>query len=185
MLTTQSLFESPFWEDSAYDTVAVLGCEDMLGAFDFRATERTFARLLRLLSLAKKQLLIQTQVTDNSALAYLQKIDIEGFYAQELKQREELSLPPSICLGTIFVRSIDQLKAKNSVQKIFKNLKKGKITGLDFFEPVACTPFKVRGNYRFQILVKYGTLELIDKKLRKIIENPTHGVIVTFDPSPL
>ena len=185
MLATQSLFEGPFWEDSVYDTVAVLGCEEMLGAFDFRATERTFARLLRLFSLAKKQLLIQTQVTDNSALLYLQKTDIEGFYAQELKQREELSLPPAICLGIIFVRSADQIKAKNSVQRIFKDLKKGKIAGLDIFEPVACAPFKVRGNYRFQILVKYVTLELIDKKLRKIIENPMHGVIVTFDPSAL
>lgn len=187
MLTTQALLEHPLWNRYAFDTVAVLGCEQMLGAVDFRSTEKTFSKLLRLLFLAKKELVIQTTVTENNALAFLQKNDAEGFLEQELKVRQEWELPPVIETGLLAIRSSKQDKAAQEAQRIFNKLNTSRIKqkGTQVFEPMASMPLKVRGTYRYHILVKSRSIDTISKQLRNIIENPRHNVIVTFDPSPL
>jgi len=182
MLCTQGMLESPAWNETKYETVAVLSCEDMLGAPDFRATEKTFGRLLKLYSIARNKFLIQTQVTENIALTCLQKNDIDGFYDRELNQRSELDLPPSVKMGMVLVRSKDQIKAKSCAAVVYKSLARKKENNVLVIEPVASTPFKLRGNYRYHVLVKYKRLESVEKKIRAAVEKPKHGVIVTFDP---
>lgn len=187
MLTTQALLEHPLWNRHSFDTVAVLGCEQMLGTVDFRSTEKTFAKLLKLLFLAKKEFVIQTTVMDNNALFSLQQADLEGFFERELKQRQEWELPPAIETGLLTVRSTKQDKANQEALRIFKKLNSArtKQKGAQIFEPIASMPLKVRGTYRYQILIKSAKIDAIAKQLRAVIENPRHNVIVTFDPSPL
>ena len=196
MLATQKLLEDPYWGHYSFDTVGVLACEQMLGHVDFRSTEKAFARLMKLLFLTKGEMYLQTQVVENDALNFLSKYDPMGFLKHELSERKELHLPPVTQVATLMVRSKDQKKAYVAARTYYKRLKrilkkptseKGRL-GQRFFkilEPVASIPLKVRGNYRYLILIKYKKLDPIRKTLRAIIEERRRGIIATFDPSPL
>lgn len=186
MLATQGLLEDASWDQFAFDTVAVLSCEQMLGHVDFRSTEKTFAKLIRLLFLAKIEFLIQSRVLENNALICLQRRDIDAFYQNELKQRQEFDLPPATEIAALIVRSGKQNKALEGAQEIFRTLKKkaARQPGIQIFEPSASMPLKVRGNYRYQILIKYKQLEPVSKALRFVLEKRSHNLIVTFDPTP-
>ncbi|HAJ56619.1 MAG TPA: primosomal protein N' [Candidatus Omnitrophica bacterium] len=185
MLATQSLLEDPAWSGYAFDTVAVLSCEQMLGHVDFRSTEVTFARLLKLLFLANGQFLIQTRVLENNALTSLQHRDIDAFYDNELKQREELGLPPATQLAALAIRSKKQANSEEGAEEIFKSLKNryAKTGGVKIFEPLPAIPLKVRGNYRYQILIKYKELEPVLKALNSVLKKRNHNLIITFDPA--
>lgn len=184
MLATQKFLEDPEAENYAFDRVAVLGCEQMLGHLDFRSTEKTFARLVRLALVAKKELLIQTQIIENDALKFLKNFEIEPYYENEYRQREESGLPPAVSAGVLSVRCRTEVNAEEAAQDIFKKIKKkiGKVEGCRYFEPVKSIPFKVRGNYRFQILIKYKELDSLRKLLMEIIRKRARATIVTFDP---
>jgi primosomal protein N' (replication factor Y) len=184
MLATQKFLEDPETESYVFDRVAVLGCEQMLGHLDFRSTEKTFSRLLRLSLVADQELLIQTQITENDALKFLQKFEVEPYYENEYRQREESGLPPAVFAGVLSVRCKGEENAGQAAQDIFKKIKKrlGKSEDFKCFEPVKAIPFKVRGNYRYQILIKYKTLTSLRNFLMEIIRKRTRATIVTFDP---
>lgn len=186
MLATQGLFEDPAWSRYIFDTVIVLSCGQMLSHVDFRSTERTFLKLARLLRMTKKECLIQTDILENNALLSLQQGDTGGFYERELKQRRELGLPPAGELASIYVRCAKQPMALAGAIEIFKKLKKSAALSPDFqiYEPAACIPLKVRGNFRYQILIKAKALNNLTKFLRTAHPKKNRGMIVTFDPSP-
>ncbi len=184
MLSTQAFLESSGCDAESFDVVAVLGCEQMLGALDFRATEKTFSKLLKLYLLAKQQLLIQTNVIDNVALKALQNKELDAFYDNELRCRIDSQLPPVVELGILLIRSKDQQKAKNAADEIYRQIKRNK-SNVTLLGPTASVPFKLRGNFRYQILIKYTNLLPIEKKIRDIIEKPSSGIIITFDPSAI
>jgi len=184
MLATQKFLEDPQAQSYVFDRVAVLGCEQMLGHLDFRSTEKTFARLVRLALIAEQELLIQTQIIENDALKFLKNFEVEPYYENEYKQREESGLPPAVSAGVISVRCKTEVNAGQAAQDIFKKIKKriGKLEGFQYFEPVKAIPFKVRGNYRYQILIKYKELASLRNLLMEFIRKRARATIVTFDP---
>lgn len=183
MLSTQQFLENPAWGEYSFDLVCVLSCEQMLGHIDFRSTERAFARLLKLSSLAKNEVALQSRITEHYAFERLMHHDLEGFLEHELGTREELNLPPVMQMASLMVRSKDQAKSLKMAEGFSKNLKKNAQKILEVSDPIAAIPFKVRGNYRYQIFIKYKNLDFIKKRLWPIIKKRTHGVIATLDPS--
>ncbi len=184
MLATQQFLEDPYVSRYVFDSVCLLSCDQMFGHIDFRSTEKTYARLLRLLSLAKKEMSLETHMVDNFAFKFLNNGDADGFMEQELKERKDLKLPPVLKIATLTVRSLDETKARDTALGYYNKLNKGG-RSYEVFEPLGSIPFKVRGNYRYQILIKYKKLDAIRKPINKIIGERSRGVIATFDPSPL
>jgi primosomal protein N' (replication factor Y) len=187
MLATQVLLEDPYESGMAFDTVAILAAEQILGHVDFRTTEKAFQKLLKLRSLSKKEMLVQTRVLENDALLYLQKNDAEGFLDHELDSRRELELPPVRKMGLLMFRSGNKDKALSEAKAAFMRLKRyaSKSSGLAINGPLEAIPLKVRGNFRYQIVIKYQDLGKLKDKLMDILFKRKKSVIVTFDPSPL
>lgn len=187
MLASHQFLEDPYLRRYSFDSVYVLSCEQILGHVDFRSTEKAFARLLKLLSLAKKEICVQTQVVENAALKFLVSHDVEGFWHHELEERKELDLAPVTQVGILTVRSKNQSKALRSAQNFYNRIKKPETQkkSVVFCEPVPCIPLKVRGNFRYQILVKFKKLDSIRKIIKQMIGQRESDTIVTFDPSPL
>ena len=181
MLATQQFLEDPYLNTCSFDSVCVIACEQMLGHMDFRSTEKAYSRLLKLRSCAKREIILQTHVVENDALKYLQDSEPSAFFKEELKARKELKLPPVVQMAALNIRSKDETHAKNKANAFYKKLKK--LAGnCEAFEPMACVPFKVRGNYRYQILIKYDTLDNIQNILRTMTKERKQNVIVTFEP---
>ncbi|MFH0876716.1 MAG: primosomal protein N' [Candidatus Omnitrophota bacterium] len=184
MCASQDFLESPLHAQTCFDCVAVLGCEQMLGQVDFRCAERTFARLWQLLLLAKKELLIQSQMVDHHALSFLAKHDPEGFLRQELQERQDSSLPPSVGLACLFIRGTNQAKTLEAAEAIYKKLKKSvaRIEDAETFAPVPEIPIKKRKNFWYHILIKYKTFNRLVAPIRSCLQQRRGGVIVTCDP---
>jgi primosomal protein N' (replication factor Y) len=186
MLATQGLFEDPAWSRHSFETVIVLLCEQMLSHVDFRSTERTFMKLARLLRVSKKECLIQTEILDNHAFTALRQGNTDIFFEHEEAQRRELGLPPFRELAAITVRSAKQSAALAGAADIFKRLNKSaaRRPDIQIYEPAACIPLKVRGNFRYQISIKTKTADLVPEILATACSTKDRGVIVTFDPTP-
>ena len=185
MLATQQFLEDPSWGTYVFDMVAVAACDQMLGHLDFRSTERAFAKLLKLFFLARSEFCLQTHWIDHPALNFLAKNDSDGFLKNELGQREELNLPPFAQMAVVMVRSPNQTKTEEVARVFYKKLKNRRLQkkGFEFSEPVASTPLRVRGNFRYQILIKYHDLEPLKKNILALIKDRPKGAIVTFDPA--
>ena len=181
MLATAQFLENPYFNTYSFDTVCVIACEQMLGHMDFRSTEKTFSRLFKLRSCASKEIILQTHVVENDALQLLKDNDPSAFFKEELKARKELKLPPVARMAALNIRSKNETSAKNKANTFYKKLKK--LTGnYEALEPMACVPFKVRGNYRYQILIKYDSLDSIQNIIKAMASERKQNVIVTFEP---
>lgn len=185
MLATQQFLEDPSWGSYVFDTVAVAACDQMLGHLDFRSTERAFAKFLKLFFLARSEFCLQTHWINHPALNFLAKKDIDGFLKNELGQREELNLPPFARMATLLVRSPHQAKTEGVARAFYKKLKRGRVPkkDIELSEPTALTPLRVRGNFRYQIIIKYRDMEPLKKSILALIKKRPKGAIVTFDPS--
>ncbi len=184
ILTTQNLLEDPDWGRYSCDAVVALSCEQMLGHLDFHSTEKAFSKLAKLLFLAKKEFLAQTQVMENSALDCLSRRDTEAFYSNELNERQELSLPPFTEIATLLIRSKKEANAEKSAKEIFKSLSKRikNTAEIELFGPSQARPLKVRGNYRYQVLIKYKNADMLLRIADPVVKKRVAGVIVTLDP---
>lgn len=185
-IATPEFLESPEWNKETFDTVCVLDADRMFGYPDFRATEQAFSRLNRLSLLAKKNMMLQTGMTDYYPLRYLLRHDINGFLDDELKRREELNLPPAVLLAAFFVRSKQEAKAQETADGVYKKLKralKNKKYIVRLLEPSPAIPPKTRGSYHYQVLLKYKNPENVRKIFSSILKNKYSGSIVTASPS--
>lgn len=181
---SQDFLENPLHAQASFDLVGVLGCEQMLGQVDFRSTERTFARLWQLLLMAKKEMLIQSQMVDHYALTYLAKHDAAGFAQQELDERKDLGLPPLVHLACLLVRGPNQAKTLKAAEAIHKKVKRAaaRSKSTEAFAPVSEIPLKKRGNFWYRILIKYKTMDPLQAIIWSCVRQRKGGAIITFDP---
>jgi primosomal protein N' (replication factor Y) len=79
--------------------VGVLCADTGLSLPDFRASERTFQLLTQVAGRAGRgtkegRVVVQTYVPDHAAITCARDHDFPGFFAEEVRAREELSYPP-------------------------------------------------------------------------------------------
>ena len=77
---------------------------------DFRAAERTFALIVQVAGRAGRfrtdgEVIVQTMRPEHPAIMQAVRMDIEGFYRDELAVRRELQFPPFSRLLRLVVRS--------------------------------------------------------------------------------
>lgn len=77
-----------------YDNVFILHCDNLLSLPHFDAQEKYFSYVWKSACIAKKRLIVQTLIEENSLLEYIKSFDWEGFVKEELERRKEEYLPP-------------------------------------------------------------------------------------------
>jgi primosomal protein N' (replication factor Y) len=160
---------------------------------DLRAGEKTFQLLHQVSGRAgrekdKGEVLIQTYNPDNEIIKLIAKNDKDGFLKYELNQRKELSLPPYSKLIGIIIQSRDEEKAKNKaieVGNIIRGLgDQGK--NFEIYGPSKAVFYKLRGFYRFRLLIKSNHKTAMQNYLQKNLENIKfdRSVKIKFDVDP-
>jgi len=186
MLATQEILEDPDVFRHSFDRIVLVSADLMLGRPDFRATEDAFRRFLTLSRITKGELIIQTKIPEHYVWGFLKTRDTAGFLKKELEERRELKLPPVVRLGILTTRAAAEPVALSAAKRAFRILKtslKRHATAAEIFEPQPARPFKLRGNFRYQMLIKYKELGETEKALRRIVCGRRSGVIATFDPA--
>ncbi len=176
--------------------VGVVGADVGLSLPDFRAPERVFQLMVQVAGRAGRAdkegvIYLQTFHGEHPAIQAAVKHDTEAFWEGELELRKALEYPPFTRLGLILYRSKVEKKAKEAVEKAAALLKKlGPSLGVRVFGPAPAGIAKLRGHYRFQVLLKAAKAQSIRRLVQSLDEKmatPIPGVfrVVDLDPQSM
>jgi primosomal protein N' (replication factor Y) len=124
---------------------------------DFRAAERTFQLLTQVAGRAGRdatpgRVIVQTFAPDHYAIQPVVDHDFERFYVEELGHRAALGYPPFGFLAHALVSGVDAEEAAAAAAQLAEAL--APQTKLQVLGPAPAPFTRLRGRYRFQLLVK-------------------------------
>ncbi|MBU0504096.1 MAG: primosomal protein N' [Candidatus Omnitrophota bacterium] len=170
-----------------FDLIGVLAIDNSLNHFDFRGSEKTFSILAGLAELTDKLIIIQTGYPTHHVFKAVESGDPIIFYDEELKQRQQLGLPPYKHLGIVKLRGKKEEKVKESAHFLFDKL--SKLKNKKGIKVVSVSPGihpKLRGNYYWQVLLSSNSPQKIVELLKINLKGFKHsGIIVTVDIDPV
>jgi primosomal protein N' (replication factor Y) len=130
---------------------------------DFRAPERVFQVLLQVAGRAGRadrpgKAVLQTYLPEHYALTHAAAHDYPGFAEEELKNRRRLGYPPFQKLIRMVCSHPDESEAQRKAEALARTLR-ARIVERERLEtsligPVPCFFAKVRGRFRWQIVVR-------------------------------
>lgn len=171
--------------------VGVISADANLNLPDFRSGERTFNLITQVAGRAGRGdlgggVIVQTFTPEHYAIKLAAKHDYNAFYFKEIESRRQLSFPPFVNLVKVTLRSKKEENVIKSVDRLAKLLYK-KIPDLDILGPAPSPMAKLRGYYRWNILIKAKDRVSIVKKLRKALKGfrKGSGVFMAVDVDPM
>ncbi len=137
--------------------VGVVLADTTLHLPDFRAHEKTFQLLTQVAGRSGRDkkaghVLIQTFQPDNFSLTCTREHNYAKFSEQELMMRETLQYPPFSRLAQIRIQGANEQKVKETAKKLRRYF--GERENISILGPAAAPLAKLRGKYRWQILLK-------------------------------
>ncbi|MCM8780900.1 MAG: primosomal protein N' [Candidatus Omnitrophica bacterium] len=184
IIATQSIIRHPVYN---FDLIGVISIDNSLNRIDFRAAEKTFDLLMGLLRLSDKKIVIQTTMPQHYCLQALATQDINKFYDEELNQRAQLDFPPYRHFCLVKLRGKNEIRVRQTSQKIFNKFKR--YNRDKTVEIISCNPmqpYRLRGNFYWQILIKTASPLRATKFLKKHLKKFSYSdIIITVDMDPL
>lgn len=156
--------------------VGVVAAETSLWIPDFRADERTFQLLTQVAGRAgrsekKGEVIIQTQNQKHFVLQKVLENDYQSFYQKEIILREQGEYPPFTKIALIEVKDEKEDKSRGAIKDLFEILKK-ESKGLKITPPTEAIIYRIKGFYRWQILIKSSKkIDPSGKSLRTALLN--------------
>jgi primosomal protein N' (replication factor Y) len=143
--------------------VGVISADTALRLPDFRASERTFQLLTQVAGRAGRgprggQVVVQTYTPEHYAIQTAAQHDYRAFYAQERAFRLQMGYPPFSQLARL-VRSDAELvrcrqEAHDLAVALNQAIQQHRMGGLVLLGPAPCFLSRLRGQWRWQIIVR-------------------------------
>ncbi len=143
--------------------VGVVAADTALHLPDFWASERTFQLLTQVAGRAGRsilggQVIIQTYTPEHYAVRMASRHDYDGFYQKELAFRREHGYPPFARLAKLVYVHQNRKRCQEEAERMHRILS-NKIArlglpGADLIGPAPCFFGRLRGKYRWQIVVR-------------------------------
>ncbi len=159
---------------------------------DFRAGERTFSLITQVAGRAGRyfpdgKVIVQTYSPGRGPVLYACQNRIEEFYGSELAEREMLDFPPFSRLLRLVFRSYNKALAAQTAQDAVKILSESSPRGMEIIGPAECPIEKINSSWRYQILLKGGSIVPLQTAARKLLFEYTHNqnVYIEYDVDPV
>lgn len=179
--------------------VGVINADLSFNLPDFRSSERGFSLLCQVAGRSGRgkdegKVIFQTFNNSNIFLDKAREQDYDSFFENEIEIREAFDYPPFSKIIRIILSSDNNFRAEKSAMEIAMRLKewidKQSLTErLIVMGPAPCVLEKIRGEYRFNLIIKNKLEEkghnIILSFLRKIILPNDIKMIVDVDPSDI
>ena len=176
--------------------VGVLNADVGVHRPDFRAAERTFQLLTQVAGRAGRadkpgEVLVQTYNPDHYAIAAAQNHDYRTFYAQEIVARRESLYPPFVELTNLIFSDEDRDSALATARRAAVGLQDMGVlfrTGeVQFLGPAEAPLHKLRGRYRYQILIKAPSLPRLHETVQELTSRlgDTGSTAMVVDVQPV
>jgi primosomal protein N' (replication factor Y) len=164
ILSTSKILSSLYQRDS-FNVGFILDIDDWLSRLNYEATFESFIYLKKLSSFFTDTFYVFTYNKNHYLFEALNK-DWKKFYEKELSLRKKLKLPPFGTLAKITTRAKNENKLLERMKNLYNKLKE---KGLEVYGPFKEYPFKLRGKFRYSVIVKAKEGYF----LRKVIKEET------------
>jgi primosomal protein N' (replication factor Y) len=140
--------------------VGVVSVDAGLGLPDFRAAERTFQLLTQVSGRAGRgdrpgRVIIQTYHPEHYALVCARDQNYEEFYRREIVFRRTMHYPPFTALVNVLVHDKDFDRANSTASDFARELREAaRGQGIRVLGPAPAAISRIKGEYRFQVLIK-------------------------------
>jgi len=175
--------------------VGVILADTSLNLPDFRAAERTFQLLTQVSGRGGRgdfpgKVIIQTFNPNHYAIQKAKDHDYEGFYEEEISLRQSLFYPPFSRLIHLRLSCIHKAKGEDGINRLAEKardlLKQARVRGkVEIVGPAEAPLFRLRGRYRWQLLLKGDDSRFLHALTRDILSGfnaPGMQVKVDVDP---
>jgi primosomal protein N' (replication factor Y) len=168
-------------------------------AADFRAHERLFQLITQVAGRAGRadatgRVVVQTTTPELPALKYALQHDYESFAAAELRDRRRVGLPPFRRLARIVLAHARDETARREAEALWGRIREA-ITSLalehaDVLGPNPCVLSRLRGKYRYDLLVRTLNASALRELLHHLDESgglrtKAESTIIDVDPVAL
>jgi primosomal protein N' (replication factor Y) len=186
-----------------FPNVTLVGviCADLsLNLPDFRSSERTFQLLTQVAGRAGRgmnpgKVIIQTFNPDHYSVQMARDQDFAKFYYEESRFREELRYPPFSRLINFRIEGTSQkrsIKAAEEMGEWGRRLLKERpyIRGIEILGPSPAPLVKLKGKYRYQMLIKGKRANPLHRFAQELAEKTKkrwvgRGINLTIDVDPI
>lgn len=179
--------------------VGIISADTILNFPDFRATERTFQLLTQAAGRAGRgaqagRVIIQTYNPDQYSIQRAKDHDSLTFYQEEILYREELGYPPFSRLVNLRVSGSSEKVTQEFAKRLgtvgtqIKKKRKIYRDHLDLLGPCTAPLARVKGKYRWQLLIKSDRSERLHRFIGELlgkIEKEAIGVHLEVDVDPI
>ncbi len=151
--------------------VGVINADTAMNLPDFRATERTFCLLAQVAGRTGRgqkggEVVIQTYNPAHPAVRCAVDHDYRSFARDELALRKEAGYPPFVCLLNVIFSGGDEATVRDfsdrTAARVLGYITEKKTASLiTMLGPAPCPLEKLRGRYRYHLILKSGETEQI------------------------
>jgi len=168
------------------EAVGVIGIDAALNLPDFRAAERVYQTLRRLAALAEREMIIQTFAPTHPALVALARGDAQRFYQSELAARRRFGYPPYRTLLNVVAAGQDHDAVRDAAHAVAAALAEA-ADAADILGPSPAPLARVRGRYRWQVLIKDDDAGRARERLAQVLRTLAvpRDVRILIDVDPL
>ena len=177
--------------------VGVINADVGLNLPDFRASERTFQLLTQVAGRAGRgpaggSVIIQTSAPGHYAVEHAIEHDYEGFADRELEERSEPGYPPHTQIANLIFSGRTEIgvqEAAESASNWLLGLFRARaIHDVDLVGPAPCPIDRIRGRWRWHIILKTTTGAVLGAVLRFFAERhqpPGAALRIEVDRDPV
>jgi primosomal protein N' (replication factor Y) len=171
--------------------VGVIDADVGLGLPDFRAAERTFQLLTQVAGRAGRaalagEVILQSHWPDHYALTFACAQDYAAFYEREMEFRRTMAYPPVSALLNLVIKARDAMAGAKEADALGRRLREQAAGRYKVLGPGRAPLSRLRGEYRFQILLKGQRAAMRDAVRRALEERHGSarwpGIAVDVDP---
>ncbi|MDR3124223.1 MAG: primosomal protein N', partial [Treponema sp.] len=147
---------------------------------DFRAAERTFALIVQVAGRAGRyfpdgKVIVQTLRPKDPAIVRACALDVEGFFAAELAQRELLGFPPYTRLIRFTIRAREAPRADAAIKRLAAIAAPLIPQDADALGPAECPIGVINGNHRRQLILRGKTMGTLHAAAKTILDSYGQG----------
>jgi primosomal protein N' (replication factor Y) (superfamily II helicase) len=172
--------------------VGVISADTALNLPDFRASERAFQLLTQVSGRAGRgrklgEVIVQSFNPEHESIAAASHHDYEAFYKKEIEYRRELGYPPFSRLANVVCQDEDARVPEQKLARLASFLDDS--PDIRKLGPALCPLGRLRGKWRWHLLLKAQSAEELRASLRKafslLTSSERSGITVDIDPLSL
>ena len=170
--------------------VGVVNADTILNFPDFRAGEKTYQLVTQVAGRAGRgdkrgRVIVQTYQSEHPVFKRVKTNDYEGFYKEEIYNRELLEYPPFSKTINIGISSKYEKYLEECVKDFFRDIR---YENVDMYGPMRSMVYKVKDRFRYNIFIKGNIKEInifkkkLKLKLTNYEKNDKIRIVVDVDP---